>query len=117
MSAGAAPITLPALPPVQPLPAAIAKPTAAPNEAAARKAAGEFEAVFINELLSHMDQGSSTQGSFDGGQAEGVYKSLFQDEVAKDIAKRGGIGLADNIYREIMKMQEAKTAAKAEASP
>jgi Rod binding domain-containing protein len=105
----AAPLAPPVLPQAQPLPPALSKPLPTANEAAARKAAQDFEAVFVNELLSHMDSGQSTQGTFDGGQAEGVYKSFFTDAVAKQISQRGGIGLADNIYHEILKMQEAKT--------
>lgn len=81
---------------------------AAPQNPAARKAAEEFEAVFVNELLSHMDQGPSTEGPFTGGQSESIYRSLFDDAVAKDLAKHGGIGIADNVYREILRMQEAK---------
>ena len=87
----------------------VAAPAVKPAEnPAMRKAAEEFEAVFINELLSHMDQGLSTEGPFTGGQSEGVYRSLFDDAVAKELAKRGGIGIADNIYREMLKMQEGK---------
>jgi Rod binding domain-containing protein len=81
---------------------------AAPQNPAARKAAEEFEAVFVNELLSHMDQGLSTDGPFTGGQAEGIYRGLFDEAVGKEIAKRGGIGIADNVYREILRMQDAK---------
>ena len=92
---------------VTPLATPLAKPAENP---AARKTAEEFEAVFINELLSHMDQGQSTEGAFTGGESEGIYRSLFDDAVAKQLAKRGGIGIADNIYREILKMQEAKEA-------
>jgi Rod binding domain-containing protein len=110
-------LSAPALPAAAPLPLAVQSPLAAPSDAAARKAAQDFEAVFINELLSHMDDGQTTQGSFDGGQAEGVYRSLMKDAVAKDIAKRGGIGIADNVYHEILKMQEAKTAAARAEAP
>jgi Rod binding domain-containing protein len=82
---------------------------AAPENPAMRKAAQEFEAVFINELLSHMDQGLSTDGPFSGGQAEGIYRGMFDEAVGKELAKRGGIGIADNVYREMLKMQEGKT--------
>jgi len=97
MSAGfslAAPIATPAAP--------------VPENPSARKAAQEFEAVFINELLTHMDQGLSTEAPFSGGQSEGIYRGLLDEAIGKEIAKRGGIGIADNIYREMLKMQEAK---------
>ena len=99
MTAALASLSTPVTLPAKPL----------PENPSARKAAQEFEAVFINELLSHMDQGLSTETPFSGGQAEGVYRSLFDDSVAKEISKRGGIGIADNIYREMLKMQEGKS--------
>lgn len=86
----------------------IAASSAKPEDPAARKAAEEFEAVFLNELLSHLDQGLEAEAPFSGGSAEGIYRSLFNDSVAQEIAKQGGIGIADNIYAEILKMQEAK---------
>jgi Rod binding domain-containing protein len=82
---------------------------APPENPEMRKAAQEFEAVFINELLSHMDQGLSTDGPFSGGQAEGIYRGMFDEAVGKELAKRGGIGIAENVYREMLKMQEGKT--------
>lgn len=86
----------------------VAPPAQAATKDAARKAAEDYESVFINELLSHMDQGDSLNGAFTGGQAESVYRSLFDDSVAKQISLRGGIGVANNLYREILKLQEAK---------
>lgn len=80
------------------------KPQANPD--AARKAAQSFEEMFISQLLQNMPSGTDPNGPFGGGQAEGVYQSMMNDQYAKSIAKNGGIGLADSLTREILKMQE-----------
>lgn len=72
----------------------------------ARTAAVEFEAVFISQMLQQMWAGVKTDGPFGGGNAEGVYRSLTLEQYGKTIAKAGGIGIADQVYREILKMQE-----------
>lgn len=73
---------------------------------AARAAADDFEAVFISQMLETMFQGLPTDGPFGGGHAEGVFRSLMVKEYGQQIAKSGGVGLADNVYREILKLQE-----------
>jgi Rod binding domain-containing protein len=57
--------------------------------------------------LDTMFSGVETDGLFGGGQAEGVYRSLLNQEVGKAIARNGGLGIADSVVREIIKMQEA----------
>jgi Rod binding domain-containing protein len=73
---------------------------------AARAAAEDFEAVFISQMLETMFQGVKTDGPFGGGHAEGVFRSLMVKEYGAQVAKIGGIGLADNIFAEILKLQE-----------
>ena len=85
-------------------PALTAPSHMAPQDA--RKAAQEFEAVFINQLLESMSAGLSTEGEFTGGPSEGVYRSLMNEQIAKSIAQRGGLGLADSVYHTILKLQE-----------
>ena len=43
---------------------------------------------------------------FGGGNSEKVYRDMQVDEYGKAISKAGGIGLADSIMREMIKMQE-----------
>lgn len=73
---------------------------------AARATAVEFEAVFLSQLLEHMTAGLETDGPFGGGHAETVYRSMQNQEFAKAIARAGGIGIADAIQREILRLQE-----------
>ncbi len=73
---------------------------------AIRRVAEEFEAVFLGEVIDQMFAGIPTDGEFGGGHAEGVYRSMLSQEYAKLIAAKGGIGVADAVEREILKMQE-----------
>ena len=63
--------------------------------AEAEKAAKDFEAVFINQMISTMFEGVKTDGPFGGGPAEGMFRSLMIDHYSKTIAGQGGFGLAD----------------------
>ena len=73
---------------------------------AARDAAEQFEAIFIAQMLSPMFETVPTDDLMGGGPAEGMYQSMMVQEASKSIARNGGIGLADTVYREILKLQE-----------
>jgi Rod binding domain-containing protein len=102
--------TKPILPP---LPGAQA-PEAAPklpggaDPAAARKTAEDFEAFFLAQAMDSMFAGINSDALFGGGSSESVYRSLLLQEYAKVAAKSGGIGIADAVQREILRMQEAQ---------
>ncbi len=72
----------------------------------AEKAAKDFEAFFISRMMETMFEGISTDGMFGGGQAEKVYRSLLINEYGKAMAKTGSIGVADEVMRSIIEMQE-----------
>jgi len=86
-------------------------PVAAPNAAGAntpaavRKVAEEFEAAFLSALLQPMFSSLSTEAPFGGGQGEAAFKSFMVEAMARQAAKRGGVGLADHVARELMRMQ------------
>jgi len=91
------------------LDAGAVRPPALPrgaDEAATRKAAEEFEALFLTQMLESMFKDIPTGGAFGGGPAEGVYRTFLLQEYGKAIAKSGGIGLADTVTREMMRLQE-----------
>jgi Rod binding domain-containing protein len=74
----------------------------------AREAATEFEAVFIAQMLKPMFEELESDGLFGGGHAESMNRDLMVDEYGKKIAESGGIGLADSVMAEILKMQETQ---------
>ena len=76
------------------------------NLAAARRVAQEFEAMFIGQMLQPIFQNLGAEEPFGGGSSEDLWRSMQVDEYGKAIAKAGGIGIADVVLREVIKMQE-----------
>jgi peptidoglycan hydrolase FlgJ len=81
-------------------------PHATQNVAAARKAAQQFESVFVSEFLGQMFEGISTDGPFGGGQGEAMFRSLMLDEYGKQISAQGGFGLSAAVTRQLLQSQE-----------
>ncbi len=79
------------------------------KELSAKRAADEFEAIFISQMLKSMSVGLKTDGMFGGGQSEQIYKDLMNEELGKVMTSKGGIGMSDEIYREILKNQEVNS--------
>ncbi len=73
-----------------------------------RKVARDFEAVFISQMLQPMFENISAEAPFGGGHGEDVWRSMQVQEYGKAISQSGGIGVADAVMREMIKMQEAK---------
>ena len=94
------------------VPAALLQPLAArPTGSAAdvartRETAEAFEASFLSQMLKPMFEGLSTDGPFGGGEAESTWRGFLVDAMAKQTVKAGGIGLADRVMTEMLKMQE-----------
>ncbi|MBB4301828.1 Rod binding domain-containing protein [Rhodobium orientis] len=72
----------------------------------ARKAAEDFESVFIATMLNSMSSGLEAEAPFGGGNAEQTWRGLENEEVAKQIAATGGVGLADAIYSQLIEIQQ-----------
>jgi len=87
--------------------------SAAQNAAAAaakregvRQVAQEFEALFLAEMLAPVFESVDTDGLFGGGESEKIFRSMMVQEYGKAIAQSGGVGIADAVQREILRMQE-----------
>ena len=78
------------------------------NNEKTRGVAEDFEAFFLGQMLQPMFSSIEPSKPFGGGHAEKIWKSLMVDEVGKSMAKNGGIGLADMIQRDLLKMQEVQ---------
>lgn len=98
---------MPGAPPVD----VLAQRKATPNVAdvktreQARHVAQQFERMFISEMLGPMFAGIETDGPFGGGNAEATFRPMLLDQYADSIAKQGGVGIADKVMKEILKMQ------------
>ena len=66
----------------------------------------EFEGQFISQMMESMWSGIDTDGPLGGGEAEGMYRSMLNDQYGQLISKAGGIGVASYVKNEMLKMQE-----------
>jgi flagellar protein FlgJ len=90
-------------------PLASSTTTLSPQQMAQTKAsAQQFEGVFLSEMMSHMFQDVKTDPEFGGGQGEDMFKSLLTNEYGKQMAANGGIGIADQLQKEMIKIQQQK---------
>jgi len=71
-----------------------------------RETAEQFEASFLSQMLKPMFEGLSTEAPFGGGEAEGTWRGFLVDAMAKQAVRGGGIGLADQVVAQMLKMQE-----------
>ena len=69
------------------------------------KTAKDFEAQFMSAMLKPLFDTLPTDGPFGGGEAEGIWRSFLTDAIGSQIAKSGGIGIADSVQREMLKLQ------------
>ena len=70
------------------------------------KTARDFEAVFLTQMLQQMFAQVPTDKIFGGGQAEETWRTLLLDEYGKVFAKSGGIGIAAQVQKELLRAQE-----------
>lgn len=69
--------------------------------------AENYEAVFLSQMVAHMFQDVGKNSMFHGGQTEEIFKGLLIEEYGKSVASQGGIGLAEHIKAELIRIQEA----------
>ncbi len=71
-----------------------------------KKACTEFEAVFINEMLKFMRKTVPDTSTGALGAGKDIYQSLFDQEVSKSLAKRGGLGIGKMVYKQMTRQQD-----------
>ena len=69
------------------------------------RAAQDFEAVFIAEMMKPMFAGIETEAPFGGGKGEEIFRSMMIQEYGKMIAQTGGIGIADHVKDHMIQVQ------------
>lgn len=87
------------IPPMQPG-SQLSSPSATAREAQLRKAAVDLEASFLAEMLKSAGLGKSSD-SFGGGAGEDQFSSFLVRAQAEQIAKAGGIGLAETLFQAL----------------
>lgn len=81
-----------------------AAPTPVPGKI--RETAEAFEASFLAQMMKPMFEGLETDGLFGGGEAEATWRGFLVEAMAKQTVRAGGIGLADQVMSQMLKMQE-----------
>jgi flagellar protein FlgJ len=69
---------------------------------AAREAAKQFEALFVNMMIKQMRQAMPTSGGMFGGEGMKLYESMHDQQLSLAMSQRGGIGLAASIERQLL---------------
>ena len=71
--------------------------------------AQNFEAMALGQLLQPMfDTVDPAHSSFGGGAAEAQWQPMLVDAIGKQMAARGGLGLAAPVFEAMLRAQEHK---------
>ena len=74
-------------------------------KAKAKSASENFEAMFLNSMFQQMFTGVDGDGPMGGSGPLKIWRSFMTDQYAKTFAKNGGIGIASQVYNELLKQQ------------
>jgi peptidoglycan hydrolase FlgJ len=84
------------------------------KQAIAKKAhavAQDFESVYVADAFKDMFKDVSVDPlTGTSNSSNETWRDMLMDEYAKDFVKRGGIGIADGIAAELIKIQEGHAA-------
>jgi peptidoglycan hydrolase FlgJ len=76
-----------------------------PDKQKLRAACQDFEAVFLNMMLQSMRATVPKSDFFGRNSGEELFKSMLDQETTKNMAKAGGAGLADMLYKQLVQEQ------------
>ena len=94
---------------------ALKREARAQDPAALRETARQFESVFTRMLLQSMRQASQGDSLFDSQQS-GFYRDMFDDQLAIELSRGKGLGLAEMMVEQLMRAGAGLPAAGAEAA-
>lgn len=100
-------IVAPAVNPTPPVPAPMSAAEMAKRGQIA-KTSKDFESSFLSVMLGEMMKDVKVSEPFSGGQGEDAFKSFMNEAMAKQVVKSGGIGIADDVAKEMLKLQGLK---------
>ena len=86
-------------------PAGVQAPPALPSAVRNKSTAEEFESVFLGQLAKLMME-NVEQGEFSGGNGEDIFRGVMAEQIGKEMAHRGGVGLAPMVLEQMLKLQE-----------
>jgi flagellar protein FlgJ len=71
-----------------------------------KKACSDFEALFLARMLKIMRQSVPSSGLWGNSPGREIYDSLMDQELAKKMAQREGLGLGKKVYDQVLKREE-----------
>ena len=74
----------------------------------AKKAAQDFEGLFIGMMVKSMRETVGKDELTGGGRGEEIYRSLLDQEYVAAAVKRGGFGLAKLIEKDIIRQESQR---------
>jgi len=77
------------------------------DEKELRALANQFEAIFVNQLMKSMRATLPKDGMLKSFSVD-MYESMFDQEVAGQMSKGKGMGLADVLYTQLSRMNADK---------
>lgn len=76
------------------------------DNAKAKKTADEFETVFLENFTQSIMGSNGTEGPLgENGTGGEIWRSMLTQEYARQLQKAGGIGLSDQILRDLIQVQ------------
>ncbi|GBU18827.1 MULTISPECIES: rod-binding protein [Methylobacterium] len=73
-----------------------------------RKTATDFEKMFLEQSFDRIAKSEGTEGPLgENGTGGDVWRSMLTKEYASEVVKSGGVGISDQIYKQMLQMQEA----------
>lgn len=66
-----------------------------------KQACGDFEAIFIKQMLDSMRKTVDKTSLLGGGMAEEIFEDMIYDEYAKKMSNTGNFGLKEILYRQL----------------
>lgn len=66
-----------------------------------KKAARDFESVFMAQVLKEMRETVQKEDLFHGGPGEDMFEGLLDEEISKRVAGQGSLGIGETLYRDL----------------
>jgi len=86
------------------------------KDAALWKVSRQFEAIFVQQMMTEMRKSVSKSDFMPSGYAEDMHASMMDEAIAQASAKRSSFGIADSIYRQLEAAGNRNTASQQRAT-
>ncbi len=73
------------------------------SEAQLRKVSKDFETIFLQMMLKEMRNSVQKSGLMGDSQATSLFESMQDEQISRQLASAGGIGIGNMIYGQLEK--------------